>query len=271
MLALPLAASFVSLEIAAGGMLALYCVAYRGEVSRGFFLFTGWCVWLAAALATWLRAAFPPPLDSGWAVAGTALAVERALTIGFVMALLALLVAQHRSAHRQIRWLAPATVALGLAGLGAAALVQPSRQLAGPGAPLAALAGATALGAALVGLSLGHWYLVAPALSTRPLLRVTWLSLGAIGVQAALLPALLWPPGEAGARPAALLGEHLLFFAVRVGFGLVVPTVALIMVWRTARIRSLDSATGLLYVAATLVLVGEISARSLFFLTGVAT
>lgn len=271
MLALPLAASFVSLEIAAGGMLALYCVAFRGEVSRGFILFTGWCLWLAVALAAWLQAAFPPPLDTSWAMAEAMLAIERAATASFTLALLALLVAHHRSADDRVPWLAPATVALGAVGLGAAALVQPSPQLAGLGALLAALAGATALGAALVGLSLGHWYLVAPELSTRPLLRVTWLCLGAIGVQVALLPALLWLPGGARSPAATLVGEHLLFFAVRVAFGLLVPSVATIMVWRTARIRSLDAATGLLYVVATLVLVGEITARSLYFLTGLAT
>ena len=41
------------------------------------------------------------------------------------------------------------------------------------------------------------------------------------------------------------------------------------MTWRTARIRSLDSATGLLYIVAALILAGEIAARTLFFLTGV--
>ncbi|MBV9172149.1 MAG: hypothetical protein JOZ81_18920, partial [Chloroflexi bacterium] len=54
-------------------------------------------------------------------------------------------------------------------------------------------------------------------------------------------------------------------------FGLLVPLGATVMTWRTARIRSLDSATGLLYIVAALVLAGEIAARALFFLTGVAT
>ena len=63
----------------------------------------------------------------------------------------------------------------------------------------------------------------------------------------------------------------MIFFGVRIVFGLVVPLVAVVMTWRTARIRSLDSATGLLYIVAALVLAGEIAARALFFLTGVAT
>jgi len=68
-----------------------------------------------------------------------------------------------------------------------------------------------------------------------------------------------------------LLTDDVLFLGVRVVFGLLVPGVATLMAWRTARIRSLDSATGLLYVIAALVLAGEIAARTLFFLTGVAT
>jgi hypothetical protein len=39
------------------------------------------------------------------------------------------------------------------------------------------------------------------------------------------------------------------------------------MIWRTARIRSMMSATGLLYIALGAVLAGEIIAKSLFFLT----
>ncbi|HET6316489.1 MAG TPA: hypothetical protein VFG86_08525, partial [Chloroflexota bacterium] len=58
---------------------------------------------------------------------------------------------------------------------------------------------------------------------------------------------------------------------VRILFGLVIPIPLAVMTWRTARIRSLDSATGLLYLVVALVLAGEITARALFFLTGVAT
>jgi DMSO reductase anchor subunit len=108
-------------------------------------------------------------------------------------------------------------------------------------------------------------------LSVRPLIRLTFLCLGAIVAQLVILPILLVVSGAAAPGVASLFGEHALFFSVRVLFGLLVPLAATVMVWRTARIRSLDSATGLLYVVATLILAGEIIARSLFFLTGVAT
>jgi len=78
-------------------------------------------------------------------------------------------------------------------------------------------------------------------------------------------------PGPSRQGVQQLFSEYLVFFGVRIVFGLLVPLIATIMAWRTARIRSLDSATGLLYIVAALILAGEISARTLFFLTGVAT
>src|SRR5262249_46515858 len=141
----------------------------------------------------------------------------------------------------------------------------------GLGVPLAVLTGALALGSALTGLSLGHWYLVSPTLSTQPLVRVNFLCLGAIVAQMGLLPLLLWGPGAPAQAVQKLFDEDAVFLGVRVVFGLLVPLVACVMTWRTARIRSLDSATGLLYIVAALILAGEIAARTLFFLTGVAT
>jgi hypothetical protein len=160
---------------------------------------------------------------------------------------------------------------VGLGWLWSAALVDASAQLGGIGAPLAVLAGAMALGSALVGLSLGHWYLVSPTLAVRPLIWVTFLCLAAVIVQIVLIPVLLLAPGPRADRVSALFTDSVVFFAVRVVFGLVVPVGALLMTWRTARIRSLDSATGLLYIVVAIVPAGEIAARTLFFLTGVAT
>jgi len=128
------------------------------------------------------------------------------------------------------------------------------------GLSLAVLAGAATLGASLVGLSLGHWYLVSPTMAVRPLVRITFVLLGALLAQLVVLLIALPQITE----PGLLLG-------VRVVFGLLVPIPATVMTWRTARIRSLDSATGLLYIVVALVLAGEITARALFFLTGVAT
>jgi DMSO reductase anchor subunit len=70
---------------------------------------------------------------------------------------------------------------------------------------------------------------------------------------------------------STIVQDNGLFLAVRIIFGLVIPLALAIMTWRTVRIRSLDSATGLLYIMCALILTGEIVARTLFFLNGVAT
>jgi hypothetical protein len=262
-LALPQAAFFLLLEVAAGGSIALLWVHLRGEVPLGFTRFTGVCLLACGALAIWLRASFPPD-DLSSASAGW-LQIERILTVAFILVFAAYLVVP------RVRTIGPLVPLLGLASLSAAALVVSSSQLAGIGGLLAVLAGGVALGSAITGLSLGHWYLVSPTLSVQPLIRLTFVCLGAVVVQLLLLPLLLFGPGADSGGVGQLLGDDGLFLGVRVIFGLVVPLAAVLMTWRTARIRSLDSATGLLYIVAALILSGEIAARTLFFLTGVAT
>jgi hypothetical protein len=269
--ALPLAAYFFFLEAAAGGTIALFWVHLRNEVGRGFTLFTGICLWVLGGLAIWLRFVFPPvaaielsPTARVW------FAAERTLSLAWLVLLAIYLLGLSRK-PQWLRLLGPLVPLLGLGALWSAALVDPSPQLFGLGTPLAVLAGALALGSALAGLSLGHWYLVSPTLSVQPLIRLTFLCLGAIVAQLVLLPILLvLLPGPRTAVQS-LFGEYLALIGVRIVFGLLVPLGATLMTWRTARIRSLDSATGLLYIVAALVLAGEIAARTLYFLTGVAT
>lgn len=266
--ALPAAAYYLFLEAGAGGAVALLLVHVRGEVSRGFTLFTGWCFWGCSALAVWLRLSFPPPerveVDPIW------LSVEVTLGLALAALLLVFLLVLHARRIDAAGLIARGVVLVALGLIWVAALTRPSPQLLGIGHQLALLAGSLSLGSVLAGLSLGHWYLVAPSLSVRPLVRLTFVCLGAVAAQLFLQPLLLLAaPG--GLVLDSLLDEYGLFFAVRVLFGLVVPVAVCLATWRTARIRSLDSATGLLYVAATLILVGEISARTLYFLTGAAT
>jgi hypothetical protein len=264
-LALPQAAFFLLLEVAAGGTIALFWVHLRGEVPRSFTRFTGVCLLVCLVLAIWLRSSFPPSAGDLSPSAALWFQAERLLSLGFAALLAVCLVVP------AARILGPLVPLLALATLWAASLVVTSPQLDGVGVPLAVLAGGLALGTAVTGLSLGHWYLVSPTLSLQPLIRLTFLCLGAVIAQIVLLPILLFGPGAQEQSVQQVLGDDGLFLGVRVVFGLLVPLGALLMTWRTARIRSLDSATGLLYIVAALVLAGEIAARTLFFLTGVAT
>ncbi|MBI3408679.1 MAG: hypothetical protein HY040_10015 [Planctomycetes bacterium] len=124
------------------------------------------------------------------------------------------------------------------------------------------LASAAVLGSATTAMLMGHSYLIAPAMSLSPLYRL----LGALGVslllRSALAAAGLWMWTR---RPStgSLETEMLLWLSVRWMLGLVLPLVLGWMAWETARIRSTQSATGILYVVVIVVFLGELTSQLL--------
>ena len=60
----------------------------------------------------------------------------------------------------------------------------------------------------------------------------------------------------------------LVFYGQRVLFGLVAPLTLSWMIWQTVKIRSTQSATGILYVAVVFVLFGELLSHYLLVSTG---
>jgi hypothetical protein len=93
---------------------------------------------------------------------------------------------------------------------------------------------------------------------------------GALAVQAVLtLAAILVPAREVPLTEGFGVGlAQNPAFWLRVGVGLLFPTLLAFLAWRAARIRGMMSATGLLYIALGAVLAGEALARGLLFSTG---
>jgi hypothetical protein len=266
--ALPPTVFFVFLELAVGGHIVLLWSDWQREVSRGFVVLSAIGLWLFALMALWVRLAFPLALASSvWR------GPETAAIVGFVGLQLAYAGMVWARARRGRRAVGVAAAACGVLGLGAASLVHAGAW--GPVATLISLLlGATSLGAVLVGMVLGHWYLVTPTLSTRPLLGMTAAFLAAAALQGVLLPLQMGlVGGDAGraAGTAALLGTYGLAFWLRVLVGIALPVTLGVMTWQTCRLRSMMSATGLLYIAVCCVLAGEVTAKTLFFLTGIAS
>ncbi len=118
---------------------------------------------------------------------------------------------------------------------------------------------AIVLGAALSAMLLGHFYLISPALSIRPLMRLLAAVAVALLVRAAADGWTLarWTSEHSLAN---LHGEVALWLPVRWGVGFVVPLVLDVMAWLTARIRSTQSATGILYVVVICCFLGELTA-----------
>jgi|GEM_PF-136093 len=137
------------------------------------------------------------------------------------------------------------------------------------------LASALLLGSASSTMVLGHWYLVTPDLSIDPLKTLSLLFINALALRLLLIlltMGLYWTGGETGNPliPALLnLYRYGVFFWSRLMFGLITPLVFAYMIWETVKIRSTQSATGILYVTMLFVLVGELIAKFLLFVTAV--
>jgi hypothetical protein len=117
---------------------------------------------------------------------------------------------------------------------------------------------AALLGAALSAMLMGHSYLIAPAMSLSPLMRLlTVLALATVARLAA--------DGQALGNWTSLhsLGnlreDYLLWLPLRWGMGFLLPLILTGMAWQTARIRSTQSATGILYVVVIFCFLGELT------------
>lgn len=132
------------------------------------------------------------------------------------------------------------------------------------------LLGALLFGAVVLAMNLGHWYLVSTSLPWGLLVRATeafalLVVLRAVFAAVALGLVARGSAGEGGEALAGLLDPMRdgFFFWSRVTWGLLAPLVLAPFVVKTARMRSNQAATGLLYVGVVFVLVGELLAAYL--------
>ncbi len=133
------------------------------------------------------------------------------------------------------------------------------------------LSSAFLMGATLTAMLLGHHYLTAPAMSIDPLKRFVRCMAGALVLRALVAAAGLGLWFNAGVSLTHTSGAvSPLFLGVRWGMGLFGPALATYLTWQTVRIRSTQSATGILYIAMTLVLFGELTAMILSRDVGIA-
>ncbi len=247
---------------AAGGILVALLLPPFQELRRFFFAFNASLALVFLGLAWALRGGTTPAEAGGAArVASVAGLASMALVVAYIATL-------YLPGLRQARGLLRLATAVAL--LAAAADGWQTARPGGPGWIYAAeaLAAAGLLGAVIVAMILGHWYLVRPRLAVSHLVRFSVVLAGAILVRVVLCAGGLV---LAGTTSAAGLGAMLVevtvhrgfFFWQRVFFGIVAPAAFAYMVHETARIKSTQSATGILYIAVVFVLIGELLARYL--------
>jgi hypothetical protein len=256
--------------LALGAYSAVVLLRRRTAATRGYLGFVTACA-IAFGILAWLSdGALPASLGSSPVVPDPAFDLPRraSLAVFSAAALLALLARRGSTALAdglEIVALAAgaATVLSGAVGWGggpvgaAALLVQ-----------LAVLFAAT--GGVFAAMILGHWYLVTPRLPEAPLILLSRILLGVMAVQVALFVAwVALGAGPASAGPfSALTGPYAMFVWLRLIVGLVFPLIVSWLAVQTARSRSMESATGLLYINVGTIAAGTILAAGLYFGAG---
>jgi hypothetical protein len=238
----------------------------RTDATRGYLAFTGFAAAALGALAylsdTGLPASTTVVADPAWD------GPRRIALLAFVILALAYAIALARGGRAPalaIAGLGAGVAALALAGLswggGAVGIVSLVVQLA---------ALTAALGGVWASMILGHWYLVTPKLPERPLIEFARAIAIVVAVQLGLF--VIWlaigagPSGQPGF--AALGGSSALFIWLRLIVGLAFPLVISWAAIQTARSRSMESATGLLYIDVAAIAASTIVAAGLYFGAG---
>lgn len=130
------------------------------------------------------------------------------------------------------------------------------------------------MGSVLGAMITGHWYLVQHKLSLAPLKNSALIYLLSVLVRIFVIIVSISVSVKSGLGTELIgslesLNARGYIFIGRIVFGLILPFIFGIMVWKSAQIRSTQSATGILYATIVLVLIGETFAKVLHFVFGV--
>lgn len=256
-------------KLAVGGLLSL-AVPPFAELERGYFRSTG-AAYLAiggimATGVVYLALRFPP--------------TRSALEIGVWSLFVVLFMAYYATLFVELPFMRARLFPLAVfAGCAAVAVTATSYVPSGVGAAAGlafastAIAGAALVGSAVSGMLLGHWYLIERGLDLAPLSRMLGYCRFCLGaevaaVTVAALALWAWPgsPWQVGFDTA--LGSR--FVPLLVGrvacWGLAAFLLSLIR--KTLAIPQTMAATGLFYIEALVVTVGQIIGHWLLFRTG---
>jgi hypothetical protein len=128
------------------------------------------------------------------------------------------------------------------------------------------LSSAAVLGVATTAMLMGHSYLIAPSMSLVPLFRLLGALFAAVLARAAIAGLGLCYWGAEHSLRA--WNDVTLLLPLRWGLSLLAPVVLGVLAWQSARIRSTQSATGILYVVVIFCFVGELLGQLLLGMTG---
>lgn len=242
---------------------------FRVGATKGFLTFTSACAAVFGLLAYLSDTALPAATTAGSPIVPDPAfeQVRRLALLAFAVLAVGYTVAMARGGRAPI-------VAAATSTAGGVAIVAGSLGWGG-GFPAAIplllqlLVLALATGGVFGAMVLGHWYLVTPKLPERPLVVLARILLAIVALQVLLFVAWMATGAGIGAGPfEPLVGRWALFVWLRLLIGLVFPLVVSWAAVQTAKTRSMESATGLLYIDVGAIAAGTILAAGLYFGAG---
>jgi hypothetical protein len=258
--------------LALGSYAAIVLLRRRTTATRGYLAFTAMCALIFGMLAWVSDGALPSGLGESPVVVDPAWDAPRRLALLAFCGLGIVAMMTRRGGLSIAPYLEAATLAAGIATLIAGAFAW------GGGGPLGVVMLLTqlvivsaAVGGVFAAMILGHWYLVTPKLPEAPLILLSRVLLSVTIIQVVLFA--IWVSTGAGpadiAPFAVLVGPWALFVWLRLIVGLIFPVIVCWASVQTARTRSMESATGLLYINVGSIAAGTILAAGLYFGAGI--
>ncbi len=256
--------AFLYFSFMAWGCLALLPMVKLQEIGQGFYRFFGFlCVTLdtfslGLAIFSW------PDFDIRFHRAAWALSISLFFTLCFTIAL-----------RVRVRWFLWGCFWLAVMSGGGASAICPWQGGDNPGFLIFhAICSSLVLGSGILAMMLGHWYLVTPKLTITPLKRYAGSYILLTVLTALELTASYFLYVGLGLVPASPLGAHLIreeliFTLFRVAWGILPPLGMAYWIWETVKMKSTQSATGILYAAMICTIIGEGMGLYLTVQTGV--
>jgi hypothetical protein len=272
-LTLPLALFLILAETTVGGVATVAYLRLAGGLTPGFLKFIALTYAIFGMLALLVVLAAPPGSYHRLLAINPGAANALVFLQGcFVLALIlnAIVTWRGRGPSTAASTLTLLASVLVLAGIAAAFWPLAGSPLDGAGIALMVALSATVLGAATTGMLLGHWYLVTPALTNRPLLQAIGVLLVGLVLQAAVVPLTLGGVGRGSGSLTHALGLSPVLSVLWALGSVVLPLVAGGLALATCRLRSFMSTTGLLYLAMIAILPGQLLGQLLFFVAASA-
>jgi protein NrfD len=251
------------------------------EAGVKFFRFNGGlaAVLLGIALAFRYQAVRMPPIDVSSGIGAVSIGVSLSDVVLLLSAAITLF---YWATIGRVFTRARVAILAAAAIVGLAAIALQGLEISsGSSSPVVALTvlsfltSALMLGGACTAMILGHWYLVIPSMQVSHLQSIVKVHIISMVVRVVVVGAAVflaiatWQPGLGPSFRHYIMSVAGIFFWQRVLFGLAGPAVLSYLTWETAKIRSTQSATGILYVDFFTVVVGEVLAKYLLLATRV--